>query len=122
MKKFQFLICALLLTGFAAASRVEASYGAIAYSVATGSTGWSRGFYTQSEAEYEALRRCYASDCKPVVWFNGACGALAVSRYNPSLYGWAWNTEVAFAENQALRFCQIHGGLDCKTVAWACSP
>lgn len=122
MKKFQFILLAILIIGTVAARGVQASYGAIAYSVATGNTGWSRGFNNQGAAEAEAIARCFASDCQSVVWFNGACGALAVSHYNPALFGSAWNIEIAFAQNQAHRLCRVNGGLDCATVQMACSP
>lgn len=122
MKKFQFIILAILVVGSVSAQRAEAGYGAIAYSVATGATGWSRSFNTQVGAEYEAIRQCNASDCQAVVWFHNACGALAVSHYNPALFGSAWNREVAFAQNQAHRLCRVNGGLDCATVQMACSP
>ena len=98
------------------------TYGALAYSVATGSTGWASGWGNQAAAENAALVNCGVGDCEIQVWFRSACAALTVSRLNEAITGWAWSGTAATAQNLALRQCRIRGGLECKTVAWACSP
>ena len=55
-------------------------YGSIAYSQQSGSYGWSIDAYSQADAENSAMNECYrrAGDCKIVMSFRNACGAVAV--------------------------------------------
>lgn len=122
MKKLQLAVFALLVTGFVAARSADASFGAISYSIATGNTGWSSGFFNRAAAEMEAVAQCMATDCRVVVWFNGGCGALAVSSYNPSIYGIGLAFDEGIAQNYAHRQCRINNGGWCATKQFACSP
>ncbi len=104
---------ALALAGPAAAD----NYGAIAYSPSTGANGYSYNYGSQGAAESSAMSRCNAMDCKIVIWFRDACGALAVGS---SGYGSSWATTRASAEQGAIAECgKFTGG--CATAAWACT-
>ncbi|SMC56545.1 DUF4189 domain-containing protein [Rhizobium sp. RU36D] len=95
------------------------SYGAIAYSPRTGSTGWSYSFDTRVGAERRAMQGCtsHARDCRIAIWFVNACGALSVGS---SGWGSGWGSDRARAEYEANRSCsgQTRG---CRVIRWQCS-
>lgn len=97
----------LLLAFIPAAALAQEYYGAIAYSPATQAHGWANDHPSRSAAEKEALLHCRkeAKDCRVLVWFRNACGALAVG---PKGYGWAWADKQATAEIEALKNCSKH--------------
>lgn len=68
------------------------NYGAIAYSSATGSHGYSYDYSTAQAAQNAALRYCEnysgTGDCKSLVVFQNACGALAQTPDNSAGSGW----------------------------------
>jgi hypothetical protein len=82
-------------------------YGAIAYSLGTGAHGWANDHPSRAAAEKAALANCrkFAKDCKAVVWFKNACGAIAVGSKG---YGWGWGEKQAAAEIEALKSCSKH--------------
>lgn len=82
-------------------------YGAIAYSLGTGAHGWANDHPSRPAAEKAALANCrkFAKDCKAVVWFKNACGAIAVGSKG---YGWGWGEKQAAAEIEALKSCSKH--------------
>ena len=79
-------------------------FGAIAYSWQTGAHGWANVYPSREAAEQTALSICsqHAKDCRPVLWFRNACGALA---HGPNGPGWAWEKSLAGAEKKALELC-----------------
>jgi serine/threonine-protein kinase len=97
-----------------------AQFGAIAYSTATGSHGFSYGYATRGQAERAALGNCaaYAGDCQVLVYFYNACGALAVGRHLG--YGYAWNVRRSAARAAALANCRVNDS-GCQVVRWVCS-
>ena len=99
-----------------------ATYGAIAYSPSTGLTGYTYNHYNASFALNQSVFRCNLPDCRPVVWFAGACGAVAADRLNSQVYGWAWANDRYTAEGQALAQCGMRTTGHCQVRAWACSP
>lgn len=82
-------------------------FGAIAYSASTRAHGWAKDHPAREAAEKAALAGCakHAEDCKPVLWFRNACGALAAGANGP---GWAWAQDQAAAERGALKLCATH--------------
>ena len=82
-------------------------YGAIAYSSRTKAHGWAKDFPSRAAAEKAALGGCakHADDCKPVLWFKNACGALATG---PKGAGWAWAESQGTADRSALSACGKH--------------
>ncbi len=96
------------------------TFGAIAYSPRTGQAGWSHRYMYSQDAANEALFHCRAADCRTMVWFRSACGAVASHSIDPTIYGWAWSSIPAFAQSQALAECnaQMPG---CVIAAAACS-
>lgn len=99
------------------------NYGAIAYSRETRANGTSWNFATRAAAERAAVRECEnysgSGDCRAVIWFRNACGALAVG--DNGALGWAWNRDRSPAEREAVRQCAVYGGGGCKVVRWTCT-
>ena len=95
------------------------SYGAIAFSPATGATGWSHSLRTRREAERLAMRGClgHAGDCRVAIWFVNACGALAVGRNG---WGSGWGNDRRRAEREAIGTCSANTR-SCQVVRWQCS-
>jgi len=94
-------------------------YGAIAYSPRTGAHGWSYDHRSRSDAENRALSECrkHADDCRSLVWFKNACGALATG---PDGYGSGWGTSRSLAEAEAVKVCGRHSS-GCSVRRWACT-
>lgn len=107
------------LLAFPAAHAKADSYGAIAFSPATGATGWSHSFDTRRQAERRALAGCSgnARDCRIAIWFVNACGALAVGRNG---WGAGWGNDRRRAEQEASRSCD-NNSRGCRVVRWQCS-
>jgi len=105
-----------LSTGVASA----AQFGAIAYSKNTGSYGSSHNYSSRSGAEEEALSGCssYADDCRVVVYFRNACGALAVGSNRG--YGYGWSAGRSQAQDIALGNCEANDS-GCHVTSWTCS-
>jgi uncharacterized protein DUF4189/KTSC domain-containing protein len=57
-------------------------------------------------------------DCRIVVWFRSACGALAVGSRNG--HGWAWANSRGEAENNAINHCRGQT-TNCGIAGWACT-
>ncbi|WP_246735684.1 DUF4189 domain-containing protein [Agrobacterium sp. a22-2] len=95
------------------------SFGALAYSPATGSTGWSHSHTARRAAERTALDGCaqYADDCRVAIWFKNACGALAAG---PNGWGSGWGDDRARAEYEAMKVCS-RNTRGCRTIRWQCS-
>ncbi|RMF21184.1 MAG: DUF4189 domain-containing protein [Cyanobacteria bacterium J083] len=98
-------------------------YGAIAYSPSTRSHGYSYDYSTQQAAQNRALRECESysgkGDCRILVWFKNACGALAQADNGAA--GSGWGVTQALAESYALRSCREYGGQGCKISRWVCT-
>ena len=94
-------------------------FGAIAYSPSTGSHGWSYDYASREEAERVAVANCaqHARDCNVPIWFQNACGALAVG---PSGYGSGWAINQGLAEAYALGVCGQHSA-SCSVRRWVCT-
>ncbi|UJW87788.1 DUF4189 domain-containing protein [Devosia sp. SL43] len=97
-----------------------AEWGSIAYSPRTGATGYSYNYDTKGIAQAWAMSYCKesASDCRIVVNFQNACGAVAVGRNG----GWGadWGPSRRSAEANAISVCQAHDR-GCRTKRWVCS-
>lgn len=106
----------LLTTGALAADR----WGSIAFSPDTRANGYSYNYPSKAAAQSRAMVNCdnNADDCRIVVNFRNACGALAVG----SNGGWGanWGTTRAAAENNALRVCRNNDD-GCRVTRWVCS-
>lgn len=99
-------------------------FGAIAYSEGSGAYGYSYDMGSRNAADRRAERECRrrsgsAGDCRVLVWFQGACGALAKDRRGP--YGSAWGYTAQEAEAKAMQICRNHGGTDCRVQEIVCS-
>lgn len=92
-------------------------YGAIAFSQDSGAHGYSYGYDTRGGAENEALQGC-GGGCTVVLWFNNACGALAVGANNG--YGTGWASSRGEAENIAMSNCN-QNSTNCNILQWVCS-
>jgi ABC-type sugar transport system substrate-binding protein len=106
-------------TGVTAPTAVALGWGAIAISPTTGRVGYSKGLNSAIEAELAAVGLCKARDCRAVVNFTNACGAVAQSIQNTS---WAWGRDrsSAGAQNRALISCTQYGA-GCRVAGWICS-
>ena len=98
-------------------------FGAIAYSVSSGTHGYSYGQASQAAAEAMAVRQCQlqggASDCAAVLWFNHSCGALAAN--DRHAYGAEWAASTADAERKAVATCLAQGSGSCTVARSFCS-
>lgn len=98
------------------------TYGAIAYSVSTGKFGLAWGTNSRQAANSSAVDFCAEEDCRPVVWVQGGCAALAINK-TENRVGWAYGDYKDQARSGALRSCR-HGATtpaDCKVASWVCS-
>jgi uncharacterized protein YfaP (DUF2135 family) len=82
--------------------------------------GWAIDYQTQSEADARSLRECGQSVCHTVLRFVGGCGAYAVERGNPTLYGWGTASTRGAAESRALEEGRIRGGRNLLIRVWGC--
>ncbi len=94
-------------------------FGAIAYSPSTGAHGWSYDYPSREEAERVAVANCaqHARDCNVPIWFQNACGALAVG---PAGYGSGWAINQSLAESYALGVCGQYSA-NCSVRRWVCT-
>ena len=94
-------------------------FGAIAYSASTGAQGWAYDYPSREAAEAAALANCgqHAADCGVPIWFQNACGALAVG---PSGWGSGWGVTQALAETYALQVC-AQNSTACNVQRWVCT-
>ena len=96
------------------------SFGAIAYSVSSGSWGYSENYGSRAEAQTRAMRECRTSDCEVAAWFYNSCGALAADEKNGS-WGAAQGSNVAKAQAGAQARCVKEGGTNCQILFSRCS-
>jgi serine/threonine-protein kinase len=99
-------------------------HGAIAYSALKKVYGYSSDYGSSRPAADAAVANCRkenkgASDCKVLVTFRNACGALALG--NNGAYGSAWGLSQREAANKALVECRPYGGTSCKIERQVCS-
>jgi len=101
------VLLVLALIPAAAFAQPREYFGAIAYSPRSGAHGWSNDHPSRPNAEKEALANCrkFAKDCKVLVWFKNACGALSLG---PKGAGWAWAHKQEDADLAAMRACSKH--------------
>lgn len=110
---------AIVLATLAPAVASADSFGAIAYSPATGATGWAHSFPNRSGAERMALGGCSKSarDCRVAIWFKNACGAVARGSDG---WGSGWGNDRRRAELEAIGSCNQYTG-GCRVIRWQCS-
>lgn len=79
-------------------------FGAVAYSAKERQHGWSNNYSSRKAAEQAAMDACRknAGDCKNILWFRNACGALVTG---PDGYGADWAESNTAAVNKALKTC-----------------
>jgi serine/threonine-protein kinase len=99
-------------------------HGAIAYSMLKEVYGYSYAYGSSKAAGGAAVSNCRkqdqgATDCKVVVTFRNACGALALG--DKGAYGSAWGLSQREASAKALGECRPHGGSSCKIARQVCS-
>jgi Domain of unknown function (DUF4189) len=104
--------------GITAPTAGALGWGAIAISPTTGSVGYSGGRNSTIEAEQAAVALCKAGDCRAVVNFTKACGAVAQA--SNTSWGWGSDPSSTGAQNRALISCSQHGA-GCRVVGWICS-
>jgi Domain of unknown function (DUF4189)/KTSC domain len=92
-------------------------FGAIAYSDRSGANGYSYDFDSAIQAQERALQAC-GYDCRVVIGFANACGALAVGAGRG--YGADWAEDRQAAEDAAIKLCtsMTHG---CNVVRSVCT-
>jgi len=109
----------MLLVSFGAAQ--ADNFGAIAYSRAAGTHGYSYNYATQWAAENRALQECErysgTGDCQILVWFKNGCGALAEGDNG---YGTGWGANQTLAERYALESCSQYT-TNCRITRWVCT-
>jgi len=102
---------------------VPGNYGSIAFSEQSGRYGYAYNYASQADAESNAVRECESGgrpgDCRSLVWFRDACGALSRASHGP--YGSGWGDTQQRAEWEARQSCANAGGRDCKIVQTVCS-
>lgn len=98
-------------------------HGAIAYSTKKEVFGFSENFDNERLATQAAIRFCRqqdrgADDCRVLVTFYNACGAIALGDDGAHGADWAMNTRDAAAK--ALDRCRA-GGANCKVERQYCT-
>jgi hypothetical protein len=113
-------IAASVLIAISATAEAANIYGSIAYSPSTDIDGYSYNYPNNGAAQQRALKYCraQAADCKVVVNFHNACGALAVG--DGTGWGAAWVAGRRAAENKALANCGAYT-TNCYVKRWVCS-
>jgi serine/threonine-protein kinase len=111
---------ALLAIVSAPSAAADDTWGAIALSQSSGAIGYSYRHAYEDDAGYDAVNRCsaHARDCKVVVTFVNACGAVAYGRGGG--YGVAWNANAKAAQRRAMAECQARTR-QCRILRWQCS-
>jgi serine/threonine-protein kinase len=99
-------------------------HGAIAYSSRKGVYGYSTDFDSASAANQSAVRNCRnqqkgADDCRVVVTFHNACGALALG--DNGAHGSAWGSSQREASAKAMVECRPFGGKSCRIERQVCT-
>jgi serine/threonine-protein kinase len=109
----------LALIPAAAFAQPREYYGAIAYSPRSSAHGWSNDHPSRPDAEKAALANCrkFAKDCRALVSFKNACGALAVGSKG---YGWASGHTEGSAGIEAMKNCSQHS-LGCSVHRLVCT-
>lgn len=100
-------------------ANIGGSYGAIAYSPASGEFGYSDKYANRAQAESRAKQECGKSDCQVVVWYYNKCGALATD--DDGAWGADNGDDGARANQAALAKCAEEHGKNCKVIASYCS-
>jgi serine/threonine-protein kinase len=79
-------------------------FGAIAYSDKAYKYGWANNYPTRDGATKAALELCAKNgpDCRVVLWFRNACGALVTG---PDGHGAAWAENRKRAVSKATKLC-----------------
>ena len=97
------------------------SYGAIAYSRASGAWGVSETWGSQDKAESYAMKKCAekGNGCKVIVWFDRGCGAV-VSSEDATTF-WSLGDSEGQARADALKKCAGSGSKNCVAQAYHCS-
>lgn len=100
----------------------RSSFGAIALDRGSGSYGYSFEWDTWDGAEAAAMRECRShvdsrGGCSIVLWFSGACGALAQAGSN---WATAWAGSSRDAAARARGICESKGTA-CKVSRTVCS-
>ena len=108
------------------AARRTGPFGAIAVGRDGNRAGTSFAQATRADAEAVAEESCRGTgkdvvkDCAVKVWFQDACGALAVGKNGA--YGTGWNNSPAGACRWAVSTCRKNGGIQCEGTMYSCSP
>lgn len=99
-----------------------ASFGAMSYSPSNDSFGLAWGLPTRTEALDDATAYCAKDDCKPAIWVQGGCAAIA-SGPNGTPMGGAYAIDRITAQTYAHQACrrESRGTVKCKLRAWICS-
>lgn len=96
-------------------------YGAIAFSPSTSAHGYSFDYANRAAAERRAINECErhagSDDCRAILWFHNACGALAVG---DNAYGSGWGTDMLYAALYAVESCEELTD-NCKVIRWVCT-
>ena len=99
-------------------------HGAIAYFARKQVHGYSYGYDSEKTASNVAVANCRrqdsgAEDCRVLVTFHNACGALA--RGDKGAHGSDWGHSGREASAKALEKCRARGGDSCKVDRQVCS-
>lgn len=99
-------------------------HGAIAYSVRKQVHGYAYGSDSEKTASNVAVKNCRsqdsgAADCRVLVTFHNACGALA--RGDKGAHGAEWGHTGREAAAKALEKCRARAGDSCKIDRQFCS-
>jgi serine/threonine-protein kinase len=99
------LAALLIVSLMACPALAQELFGALAYSEKARQYGWANNHPARDAAERAALAFCSqkAGDCRVVLWFRNACGALVTG---PSGHGADWGETQTAAVNKALKACR----------------
>ena len=92
-----------------------------AYAISDSSLAWGAAWNASSRADAEshAVQECGRSDCRAILYFQNACGALAIDSYNRA-WGADWDANLSDARAKALTACGRYGS-SCQIQNAVCS-
>lgn len=114
------VVASVLLLVNAPEVKAAGLWGAMAISPMTGRAGTGYNMSSPGSAANVAIAMCDAYDCRAVITYVNACGAVAQSPIN-STWGWAWHDNYIVAQSLATVGCTDAGGIGCLIVGWSCS-
>ncbi len=118
------LITFAAMTLTPAVAQAQDSFGAIAYSSQTTAYGITADRSSPGAAEQRAIFLCelesQSGDCRSLLVFKNACGAVAANQ--DGSVGTGWGVNPSLAGGYAIESCESNFGKACVVLDTVCTP